>query len=340
MNFQILLKSFPTIFPASNGSLVFIVLRQVQIDADSGFFIFVFIISYIFVDLILCKHQSKFMIMTKLLTTVCCLFLLFGGRAFSQAADQDFKGSKDHPMLSRMPDFRISDYKEAEFGSYKFIGADKKPVVIEGRKYYIEYRLKAGKAEPGELKIRRNVQDALKKINGKIAFDDNFNKASTIIVSKQGGETWIEVRSYNNMYRLNIVDRQAMSQEIVANAEALVKDINSTGHVSVYGIYFDSGKSEIKPESDSAMIQISKLLTNNPTLNLYVVGHTDNDGSFDSNMKLSKDRADAVVNALVSKYGIVAARLKSYGVSSLVPVESNDTAEGKAKNRRVELVKQ
>ena len=79
---------------------------------------------------------------------------------------------------------------------------------------------------------------------------------------------------------------------------------------------------------------------NNASLKLYVVGHTDNVGTVEANMKLSKDRADAVVNALITKYAIPAARLKSYGVASLSPVASNDTEEGKAKNRRVELVKQ
>jgi outer membrane protein OmpA-like peptidoglycan-associated protein len=142
------------------------------------------------------------------------------------------------------------------------------------------------------------------------------------------------------MYRLNIVEREAMKQEVSANAEAMGNDINSTGHVAIYGIYFDSGKAEIKPESDTAIAQISVLLKNNVSLKLYVVGHTDNVGTIDSNMKLSKDRADAVVNTLITKYGITAARLKSYGVASLVPVASNDTEEGKAKNRRVELVKQ
>jgi outer membrane protein OmpA-like peptidoglycan-associated protein len=117
-------------------------------------------------------------------------------------------------------------------------------------------------------------------------------------------------------------------------------DINSTGHVSVYGIYFDTGKAEIKPESDTAIAQISKLLKNSASLKLYVVGHTDNVGTIDANMKLSKDRADAVVNSLITKYGIQAERLKSYGVASLTPVASNDTDEGRAKNRRVELVKQ
>jgi outer membrane protein OmpA-like peptidoglycan-associated protein len=131
-----------------------------------------------------------------------------------------------------------------------------------------------------------------------------------------------------------------MKQEVEANAEAMGSDINSTGHVSIYGIYFDTGKSEIKPESDAAISEIAKLLKNNGALNLYVVGHTDNVGSFDSNMKLSKDRADAVVKALTGKHGIAAARLKPYGVASLAPVTSNDTEDGKAKNRRVELVKQ
>jgi OmpA-OmpF porin, OOP family len=268
------------------------------------------------------------------------LFLLQTGNSILMAAEQDFKGGKDHPLISRMPDFRISEYKEAEFSSYKFIPADKKPVSIEGHKYYLQYNLNSGATEPGELKIRRNIQNALKKIGGKVVFDDDFNKASTIVVQKDGKETWVEVRSYNNMYRLNIVEREIMKQEVVANAEAMGNDIHNTGHVSVYGIFFDSGKAVIKPESDSAIVQISKLLKNNESLKLYVVGHTDNVGNIEANMKLSKDRADAVVNVLLTKYGILSARLKAYGVASLVPVASNDNEEGKAKNRRVELVKQ
>ena len=278
--------------------------------------------------------------MKNVIIVIFSLFLLVTVKGLSQAPQQDIKGSKDHPMLTRMPDFYISDYKDAEFDSYKFIGGDKQPVIIEGHKYFIGYRLKSGTPEPGELKIRKNVQDALKKIGGKVVFDDNFNKVSTIAVQKDGKETWIEVRSYNNMYRLNIVERAIMEQEIVANADAMGDDISNTGHVAVYGIYFDTGKSEIKPESDAAIEQISLLLKSNESLKVYVVGHTDNVGTIDSNMKLSKERADAVVNSLITKYGIPGARLKSYGVASLSPVASNDNEEGRAKNRRVELVKQ
>jgi len=278
--------------------------------------------------------------MKNVITVIFSLLLVLGGFGFSIAADQDVKGSKDSPLLSRMPNFYISEYKVTEFDSHIFIGQDKKKVRIEGHKYYIGYRLNKGAAEPGELKIRRNIEDALKKIGGKVVFDDNFNRVSTIVLQKEGKETWVEVRSVNNMYRLSIVEKEVMKQEVVADAAAMGNDINTTGHVSVYGIYFDTGKSEIKPESDAAISEISKLLKNNGALKLYVVGHTDNVGSVDSNMKLSRDRAEAVVKTLSDKHGIAAARLKPYGVASLSPVISNDTEDGKAKNRRVELVKQ
>jgi len=278
--------------------------------------------------------------MKKVIIVIFSLFFLTSLKGISQTAQQDIKGSKDHPLLSRMPDSWISDYKEAEFESHRFICADKKPVEIEGHKYYIIYRLKSGLPEPGELKLRRNVQDALKKIGGKVVNDDNFNKMSTIVVEKDTKETWIEVRSYSNNYRLTIVEREIMKQELVANADAMGNDISTTGHVSVYGIYFDTGKSEIKPESDAAIEQISLMLKNNQSLKVYVVGHTDNVGTIDANMKLSKERADAVVDALLYKHGIPEEQLKSFGVASLSPVASNDTEEGKAKNRRVELVKQ
>lgn len=278
--------------------------------------------------------------MRKVMAAIFSLFLVLVSFGLTLAADQDVKGGKDHPLLSRMPNFHISEYKDSEFDSHRFIGNDKKTVSIEGHKYYLEYKLNKGAAEPGELKIRRNIQDALKKIGGKVVFDDNFNKTSTIVLQNESKETWIEVRSYNNMYRLTIVEKEAMKQEVVADAAAMGNDINATGHVPVYGIYFDTGKSEIKPESEAALAEIAKLLKDNGTLGIYVVGHTDNVGSLDSNMKLSKNRADAVAKALTAKYRITASRLKPYGVASLSPVASNDTADGKAKNRRVELVKQ
>ncbi|MBI5641822.1 MAG: OmpA family protein [Nitrospirae bacterium] len=278
--------------------------------------------------------------MNKITTAIFSLFLVLAGFGLCMAGDQDVKGGKDHPLLSRMPGFRISAYKENEFDSHTFVGQDKKNVRVEGHKYYIDYRLIKGAPQPGELKIRRNIQDALKKIGGKVVFDDDRGGISTIVVQKADKETWVQVKSQDFLYILTIIERETMKQEVVADAAAMGNDINSTGHVSVYGIYFDTGKSDIKPESDAAISEIAKLLKNSGSLKLYVVGHTDNVGSIDSNMKLSRDRADAVVRALSGRHGIAAARLKPYGVASLAPVASNDTEDGKAKNRRVELVKQ
>lgn len=285
--------------------------------------------------------------MKKVVAVCICLLFVFAGLNV-YAAQPDKKGSKDHPLLTRMPNFHITDYKDIEFDSFKFtVEQNKKPmpVNVEGHKYYIRYDLDSGiAAKPGNLKIVRNIEDALKKIGGKVLVDVagqwGVYRSSTIMVQKGNKETWVNVKAAESSYELTIVEKEAMKQEVVANAEAMGNDINTTGHVAIYGIYFDTGKADIKPESDAAITEIAKLLKNNSALKIYVVGHTDNVGSFDSNMKLSKDRADSVTKALVSKHGIAAARLKAYGVSSLSPIASNKTEDGKAKNRRVELVEQ
>ena len=131
-----------------------------------------------------------------------------------------------------------------------------------------------------------------------------------------------------------------MQQDVTADANSMASSIKETGKIALYGIYFDTGKSDLKPESDATLKEIGKLLSGDPGLKIYVVGHTDNVGTFESNMKLSQDRAASVVNALVAKYGIQSSRLKACGDGPTAPVASNDKEEGRKLNRRVELVKQ
>ena len=131
-----------------------------------------------------------------------------------------------------------------------------------------------------------------------------------------------------------------MAQEVVADAESLANDISSSGHASVYGIQFDFNKATIKSESEPTLKEIAKLLEQNPKLNLYVVGHTDSVGQIDYNMQLSDARAEAVVRALTTKYGVSQNRLDPHGVGPLAPVASNESEAGRALNRRVELVKE
>ena len=127
---------------------------------------------------------------------------------------------------------------------------------------------------------------------------------------------------------------------VTVSAGDMSKSMNSTGRVALYGIVFDTAKADIKPESKAALEEISKLLKAETALKLRVVGHTDNQGSLDSNIALSKRRAEAVNAALAGQYGVAANRLSAYGVADLAPVASNADEAGRAKNRRVELVPQ
>jgi len=146
--------------------------------------------------------------------------------------------------------------------------------------------------------------------------------------------------SQRTLALLDIVEAAPMEKKMVTvDAGAMAKSIATQGTIALYGIYFDTDKADLKPESDPTLEEIAKLLGDDAGLKLYVVGHTDGVGSFDYNMDLSKKRAQAVVRELTGKYGIAGGRLKSAGVGFLAPVGSNEDEEGRAKNRRVELVK-
>ena len=131
-----------------------------------------------------------------------------------------------------------------------------------------------------------------------------------------------------------------MRQDVQAHAATWMQSLSNTGHTAVYGVHFDTDQSVIKPESEPALKEMADLLAKNPALKLHVVGHTDSTGDFAHNMKLSEARAAAVVQALVARYKVAPQRLRASGAGPLAPVASNRTEEGKAKNRRVELVEQ
>lgn len=138
---------------------------------------------------------------------------------------------------------------------------------------------------------------------------------------------------------LDIIEVRPMQQNMVlVKADEMAKAITLNGRVALYGIYFETDQATIKPDSRPALQEIAKLLKQEPNLALHVVGHTDNVGTFDHNRDLSQRRAAAVKAALSKEYGIAADRLTPNGVAYLAPVASNTTEEGRAKNRRVELV--
>ncbi|MBY0323002.1 MAG: OmpA family protein [Reyranella sp.] len=139
---------------------------------------------------------------------------------------------------------------------------------------------------------------------------------------------------------LDVVEDKPMETKMVTvDAAKMAKDIATTGRVALYGLYFDTDKADLKPESAPSLAEIVKLLKGEPNLKVYIVGHTDNAGGFDYNMGLSQRRAKSVVDQLVQS-GIAADRLKPAGAGLIAPVAPNDDEAGRSKNRRVEIVKQ
>jgi outer membrane protein OmpA-like peptidoglycan-associated protein len=266
--------------------------------------------------------------------------ILFSSVLPIQAAPQkDAAGCSDHPLFTRMTHMRLVKCKTLPFDQFKFKTGKTSDTVVEGRRFDIKYQIQEGNEYPGPLAIIRNHQQAIAKIGGTTLFEDK--RYTWLKVVKDDKEVWAQVdTAWNKGYLLTIVEKQAMAQEVVSSAELFKTGLNTSGHVEVPGIFFDSGKAILKPESESAVAQIAKLLQADPGLKVYVVGHTDNTASLDLNLKLSQDRAEAVVQALVTTHGIAQGRLTGQGVGPLAPVANNDTEEGRAKNRRVELVKQ
>ncbi len=256
--------------------------------------------------------------------------------SISLAQETDKEGSKDHSLLSRIPNYYISDQIIKDFDVFTSPYIDKDNV-WEGKFTQTNYSAKEGTKELSFIQIVRNYENAVKKLGGKTLLSDGRVYHGKI--EKNKAVTYVSAEAFNEGrdYTLIIVENKPMEDEVTIDAAALNQGISETGKIAVYGIYFDSGKSVIKPESKPTIDEIVKMLQQNPKLKIFVVGHTDSDGSVESNMKLSSDRAAAVVKALVEN-GIQATRLKSSGVGPYCPVESNHTEEGKAKNRRVELV--
>ncbi len=258
---------------------------------------------------------------------------------------EDAEGAKEIPYFSRMPGFAISETTLKEFEAYQFYDG-KKIVSIEGR-YHQNHYNRPEEAGPvvSELQIRRNFTSAIRAAGGTVLFDgrvegfDDTRSSSDIIwarFDRGGKEVWVEAWPYaDNEYYLTVVEREAMRQDLTATD--LLKALESQGHVALY-VSFDTGRSTLRPDATPTIEQVATLLRQNPSLRLGVEGHTDNVGAAAANKTLSQARAKAVVDALVAK-GIEAARLSTAGWGQEKPIADNGSEEGRAKNRRVELVK-
>lgn len=283
----------------------------------------------------------------------------------SSLAASAYAQEKDHPLVKAYAGSTISTKETKEYDEQLMLlsGVDKdgkyKAEKLEGRVTKINYADPAGRST---LEKYRNYETALKSAGFEILWTcsgyepcgpqvniptigyfpySEKGRNLTARLKRDAGDVWVGLQVKDAWTDLQIVELKPMEMGMVAvSAEALGKGLFSEGHVPVYGIYFEMGKADIKAESGGTLKEIASLMEKNPTLKVHVVGHTDNAGDLASNVALSKSRANAVVAALTTTYKIAAPRLRADGVGPLAPVASNETDAGRAKNRRVELVKQ
>jgi outer membrane protein OmpA-like peptidoglycan-associated protein len=247
---------------------------------------------------------------------------------------QDAKGCKDSPLLTRMPGSIINFCQRQEYGQFDFPLGGGKERHVEGEMTLIGYEARDGVVI---LQVFRNVEAALKSAGWTIDYQRGTND-----ITAHSGRTWLFYTPHGgpSAYDYRFVVEKTMAQEVVANAAALASGLTANGHVVVNGILFDTGKADVKPQSDAALKEVAKAIQKDPGLKVYVVGHTDNAGTLAANMDLSSRRAAAVMKVLSSKYGVAADRLQAFGSGPYSPVTSNDDEDGRALNRRVELVRQ
>jgi OOP family OmpA-OmpF porin len=282
------------------------------------------------------------------LTAVVSIVLLLGLlSAPARTQEEETEATaKDTPYFSGMPDYKIDDAIDKKFADYRFFNG-KDCTTVEGKRFFRAYSLKEGAESASDLQVSRNYANAVRNMGGTVVFegvcegaDCAENCGYQMVVGKvvKGtSELWVEVVPFNdgNDYYLTVVVKEAMKQDVTASG--MLDALNKDGRVALY-INFDTGKATIRPDSKLIVDQIVQMMKANPDLDLSVEGHTDNVGDAKANQVLSENRAKAVVAAIVAQ-GIDTKRLSTAGFGQDRPVADNSSEEGRAKNRRVELVK-
>ncbi|MFT3737083.1 MAG: OmpA family protein [Rhodocyclaceae bacterium] len=281
--------------------------------------------------------------MSRFIRFIAFAVLCFGFQASAFAAPNDAPKSKDHPLLSRYPDSHIVEYAK-NFNSFEFAIAGGKRQAVEGDATRIVYFHNNGDKQPSALQLIRNYQNAIKSIGGEVVYErlprDADGGETTLKVTTGGKEVWVRIEpgifsAPTQSYLVQIVEVAAMQQVVTANK--MLDELNKNGFIALY-INFDTGKADLKADGQATVAEIVRLLKANPALKLAIEGHTDNVGNAAANKQLSESRARSVMQAIVGG-GVAANRLSAAGFGQERPIADNRGEEGRAKNRRVELVK-
>lgn len=268
------------------------------------------------------------------------LFILLALPMVGSAQDDPNCVGKGYSFFTKMDGYHIASCEESEFAEYGFwIKSGQEKIVKQGRFLKIWFDKDANSTRKiSGLQILTNHANAIKKIGGQaLEGANNVFKASY-----QGKEIWFSLSPSGaspdeGSWSIASIEVGTMKQEVSAlDIQAAMK---SDGKITLYGILFDVGKASLTAESTQAIGELGSYLKSNSGVAIYIVGHTDNVGEYQMNIKLSKSRAEAVKNELISKYSIDGNRLVAEGIGQLSPVSTNETEEGRQLNRRVEIVK-
>lgn len=254
------------------------------------------------------------------------------------AKAEDVQGCKDPQQLQRFPGSSIYACDDKEYDELDVpTGVNEDGLVnqhLGGHVRSYSYKLPESSSE---IQVGKNIENALAKAGYKILVGTKA-AGGCCHVTGQAKNLYVATEVGGGAVEVKVIELKDMEQKVEADASSMLDAINKTGRVAVYGINFDTGKSAIQESSEGVLNEVAKLLTDNADLKLRVEGHTDNQGKSKDNLELSKKRAAAVKAWLVKK-GIEASRLSTDGFGDKKPVGDNKTDEGRAKNRRVELVK-
>ena len=249
--------------------------------------------------------------------------------------DYIFSGMKNYEI----DDQALKDYDAIKIKFPKAETQDFEERSIEGKYASTKYVFVGKDTTPSILQVRKVYENAVQKLGGSILYEEDSLFHGKF--NKDGKEYYIIVHAYNGgyVYEISIVEPGELEEVVdVLDANAIVSALETKGQISLY-INFDTAKATIKPDSESVIDEVVKALESKPDMKVKLEGHTDNVGNAEANQKLSEDRANAVMEAIAAK-GIDKTRLSAEGFGMTKPIADNATEEGRAQNRRVELVKQ
>jgi len=246
----------------------------------------------------------------------------------------------DYRLLGHMPNYATDKPEKRNYDKFAFTVKDGEDssheVSVAGAKFAFSYTPKQKAPTASDLEIQQNYRAAFAALGAQILFEDGRNTVARL--DENGRAIWFKIYSQETEINEIVVEEKPFQASVKPpEASALKAALDKDGHVALY-VNFDFNKATLKPDASPVIAQVVKLLKDNPSLKLEIDGYTDNIGSSDYNVRLSGSRAASVVAALVAQ-GVAADRLHAAGFGPDKPVATNDTEEGRAKNRRVELVK-